>query len=259
MINVNEINSLCNQIDGAKFAPHDALEKRVRALSQKVGKGLKVGKLLLVLVADGYALYFVVKVTTTKVYVRHVATHDAYAFQGVARDRTGLYVPRSVAQGSVGWDDMMTEHRDESKAFFQNLPTDSIVHYHNSFSQYVRCQVTPDKQLLPIALVGDWREFDLPRRDVNGEIYLGYHAQSIVNGEKFQPHAGNVWEYPQFDKKRYKDPTNLPPIDLTVPPMTPEQSALASKHQFVEKIEEIIRDNRGNPDKIISLIQELLS
>jgi hypothetical protein len=76
------------------------------------------------------------------------------------------------------FDRLQQEHVD----WFAQLKIGSIVHYHNAFGQYVRCEAVPfdpashtqnsysDKYapgetvLLPLALVGTgWREHDLPR------------------------------------------------------------------------------------------------
>ena len=253
---IDTIESLCREIDNASFDDHEKLEKRVTALASKAGKGVKVGKLLRFGVADGYALYFITKVTTNKVYIRHVALYDAYGFQGVARDRVGCYIPRSVAKSAVGWDDLMDESRDESETFFENLKPGSVVHYCNGFNNYVRCEVTQDHQLMPRELVGDWKSYDLPQRQRDGSIYLGYHAQSIVKKEAFRPHASNVYEFNH--KASAVDPRGLPAQSLEVRPMTANEEIEAGKYKLLNHIQEIVRSDE-HPDRIFVTLKTLLA
>lgn len=256
-MNEIQIFNLCREIEKSDFEAHEALEKKVKALAKLAGKGLCVGKLIRFQVADGYALYFVTKVLKSAVHVCHVPLFDRYTFPGAYRIGNNLCIPRAVAARAAGWDDAMEAAQNRSHDFFQHLQPGQIVHYSNGFNQFVRCQVTADKQLLPIALVGDWREFDLPRRQADGSIYLGYHAQSIHDKRTMLPHASNVWECPDFDKARYKDPTNLPAIDLTVPPMDTEEELKAAKVKLVERIHDLTNE-RKSPDEILQKIRELL-
>jgi hypothetical protein len=143
---------------------------------------------------------------------------------------------------------------DESENFYKNLAVGAIVHYSNGFGQFVRCQVNKDKKLVSIALVGDWREYDLPRRRANGEIDLPYHVKKLIEKEPYTPHASNIYEFSSSLQKQYANPINLKPIDLNVPEMTPGQTETARLWKKIEQIENIIRARGENPQLILEQV-----
>lgn len=121
---------------------------------------------------------------------------------------------------------------DENEAWFDSLTPGQIVHYHNGFGEFVRCEVvrlTEDMRsgpseykagqtvLQPIALVGNWRH-DLPWIDDEGVERYPYHAEKVVNRTgAWRPHQSCVFESPAYSKgySRNGDPTGLPALDLT--------------------------------------------
>jgi hypothetical protein len=140
---------------------------------------------------------------------------------------------------SLAWVNMFEESRSKTKGFYADAALGSTVHYHNSFGAYVRCEVVmgvtthskgkPVKCLKPVALVGNWKSFDLPRRNPDGSTYLGYHAGCIEKGSCFEPDAACVWESPTYhrDPHHSNDPTKMLALDLSVPNMTPAESGRA--------------------------------
>jgi hypothetical protein len=146
-------------------------------------------------------------------------------------------IRRSLAMASF-----FNESRNKSKGFYGEAKLGSVVHYHNSFGEYVRCEVVLGmtahsgtnkvKCLKPLALVGDWKSWDLPRRERDGSIYYGHQASSIMEGSCFEPHASNIWESPEFDRRGRPNPTKLPALDLSVPDMTPEENEVAKLEQL---------------------------
>ncbi len=251
---IEEIISLCNQ--GFDEEKHKFASERITKLNNLVGTGTVPGRVVRFQVADGYALYFIVKVLKSKVQVAHIPLYDGYQFAGVIQSRDGyLYLPRQVAEKSLRWDDMMNKVQDESESFFNNLRTGTIVHYHNGFNSYVRCQVTNDKQLISMALVGDWRPNDLPHRQTDGSIYYPYHPKAIQESKKWRCHASNVYEFPQFQKKSFTtDPRPLNAIDLTVPPMTTAERELAKQQQNLALLRRIVNENE-TPEQVFSRVQ----
>lgn len=157
---------------------------------------------------------------------------------------------RASIKMSQFWD----KSANDSENFYQNLMPGAIVHYSNGFNSFVRCEVTKDKQLIPVALVGEWREYDLPRRCANGEIYYPYHVQKIREKSVFQPHASNVYEYSASLQKQYTNPVNLKPIDLTIPEETLEQKQKANLWKKIEKIQDIIKSGEQNPQLILEKV-----
>lgn len=152
---------------------------------------------------------------------------------------------------------LMNEH----DRFYASLDEGDIVHYNNGFKNFVRCEVVFDadeqkNKLKPIALVGEWRDYDLPKRQANGEIYYGYNAQQIIDGSTFEPNVTCIYEAGNFAF----DPRSLPPIDLSVPAMTEEEEQEAVRCQLIGRVQEIISEhNSGNTQEIINRISSMLS
>jgi hypothetical protein len=173
---------------------------------------------------------------------------------------------------SIGMSQFWKQLGNESDQFYARLKPGEIVHYDNGFEDYVRCRVEVAKEtttqykkgenmLVPIALVGNWQKHDLPRRYENGDIYLGYNAEKILQASPFHPHASSIYENPAFAKERKKlDPRKLDPIDLTVPPMTPEQEKTAKLWKKVEEIEKFISygQKSGDPKAVLDNIYRAL-
>lgn len=163
------------------------------------------------------------------------------------------------------WSNHVKKSSDDSTAFFEGLTPGSIVHYSNRHDQFVRCQVTPDHQLLSIALVGNWQEYDLPKRQKDGTVHLGYHAEQIKSGKTFRPHASNVWEYNVTKTKnqqpinfgRWQDPTQMVPMSLEVPPLTDPQQIEALKYKKLDAIRVVLKDD-AEPDVVFDRLKILL-
>ncbi len=138
---------------------------------------------------------------------------------------------------SVGMSQFFAKNSSDHDTFYAGLKTGSIVHYHNSFGQFVRSEVVMgttvhDKKLhkclKPIALVGEWKSYDLPKRRPDGTINYGYNADMIRKGECFEPNFGSIYESGLQGGKHFGvDPSKLPALDLSVPDITPEAEALA--------------------------------
>jgi len=156
---------------------------------------------------------------------------------------------------SIGLSNLWNKLENEGDKFYGSLMVGDIVHYSNGFNQYVRCKVTPKHDLLPIALVGDWKPYDLPKRLNNGMIYNGYHVDKIKKGETMKPNASNIYEH-QHDS-RATDPRTLSPISLEVPEMTEDEKVKVVKMQRLEQLQDIVRQNIS-PDEIFSQVKALV-
>lgn len=138
---------------------------------------------------------------------------------------------------SVGMSRLFTDLGNENDAWYAKQPIGRVVHYHNSFGQYVRCEVVmgttvhskvPHKCLKPLALVGAWSKHDLPKRMPDGTIYYGYQADKIRSGECFEPNYGSIYETGKQGGRHFaEDPSKLPALDLSVPEMDAETQAQA--------------------------------
>lgn len=210
--------------------------------------------------ADGNCLWTVVEKRGRGTWIAEISADDS--------DYAGTQSAFTTEQieANINWSKSCAKSQDDSSNFFDNLKPASIVHYSNGFGQYVRCQVTNTHQLLPIALVGEWKEYDLPKRQRDGKIYLGYHAESIKSGKMFRPHASNVWEYNITKTKncqpmnfaKWADPTQMVPVSLEVPTMTAPQFLDALKYQKLNAIRETVKDNDAKPDVIFERLKILL-
>jgi hypothetical protein len=161
---------------------------------------------------------------------------------------------------------MFENFADEGDAWYARQATGSIVHYDIGFNAYVRCEVTADKhkQLKPIALVGEWRDWDLPHRMADGTINLGYHVQHIQEGDTFHPHASNIFEFRLtknsggWHNDDKVDPRNLAPLSLAVPDMKPEEARKAKLVKGIYEIHTIASGNSvvENPSEVLNLIAQ---
>ena len=149
-------------------------------------------------------------------------------------------------QGSIGMSQLFEKLADNTNNFYASLKPGQIVHYHNSFNQYVRCAVVVENgenKLKPIALVGEWRDYDLPDRYPDGSIYFPYHVKQVLNGETFTPNDSCIFEAPGFHRDSKLDPRKLEPISLEVPPMTEKEEELAKLWLKIGEIQEISKQN----------------
>jgi hypothetical protein len=159
-------------------------------------------------------------------------------------------------EGSRRMSSMFSKLVSDSDKFLDNLATGSFVHYRNS-GNYVRCQVTADKQLLPVAIVGEWAPYDLPRRMADGEIYYGYHVDSIRNKKTFRPNASHLYEYQKMPYDKV-NPATLEAIDWTVPEMTVTEMVEAGKHRTLANIAKIANDGKTSAQGRLDMIRNLL-
>jgi len=193
---------------------------------------------------------------------------DCPDYSGVTRAFT-----REEIHLALSSEEFWSGRADDHESFYASLKPGQIVHYNNGFNNYVRCEAfieDGETKLKPIALVGQWREYDLPRRNVDGSISYNYYP-AMVLGEKFgsdnvktsfTPNYSNIYEA----KPRVGDidPTDLEPIDLSVPPMTDEQKSIAAKWQKVAAVSRAIeegqraRGKENNPQKILDAIETLM-
>lgn len=113
--------------------------------------------------------------------------------------------------------------------------------------------------LLPFALIGDWRKWDLPGRNAFGEIYYPYWSKEILKAEPCKPHASNIVEYPGYSKRPNEiDPRNLPAISLEVPPMTPEEEKNANAEKFAAELVEILQNHECSALERLEIVKNKL-
>jgi len=218
------------------------------------------------IVADENCLWEVTRVRGNDVYEAQVV-NEPLEINGEMydSDHAGMV---NVFQGedirrTLAFDDFWQKLKQEGDEFYDSLAIGDIVHYHNGFGQFVRCEVVKDAEgakLKPIALVGEWKVYDLPRRMATGEVRYPYHAQKIREGETFRPAASNLFENPKFSEGSSKgiDPRTLDPIDLELPDLTPVEETHYAKNRFLNAITETIGDDELTLDETIDRIRTML-
>jgi hypothetical protein len=111
------------------------------------------------------------------------------------------------------------------------LQLGAIVHYHNGFGEFVRCEVVAaefdperdvwkERGLRQLALVGNWQQPLVTRRE-DGSVHYPYAVKRL--GKIFRPHVSNIWEYPHAPCRDYQNPAELEPLSVEPPPITEEQ------------------------------------
>lgn len=144
---------------------------------------------------------------------------------------------------------------DDSDRWYNSLRVGDTVHYEDGFYAFVRCEVVmgrdvhcpangPERKVLkPVALVGDWRPSDLPRRLNDGSVQLGHHAESVQKGECFRPNYGFIYESPAYSKRGRDDkadPRKLPALDLTPPALSEQQAQAARLWRLVKEVKDAL-------------------
>jgi len=189
---------------------------------------------------------------------------DCADYSGVTKPFTREDILRCAAMEDL-WNDLGNDH----DSFYASLTPGQIIHYNNGFNNFVRCEVVTEdgeNKLKPIALVGEWRNHDLPKRHVDGSIDYGYYPSMILGikygseaRESFTPNFTSIHE--AKPREGDIDPTNLEPLDLSVPPMTDEEKATAAKWQKVAAIRRAIENGQrdNNPQRILDAVGVLIS
>ena len=187
--------------------------------------------------------------------VNEPVTIDGKVYNGDYANVKKAFLEEDIA-AAVWSEQRHQKSMDQTADFYGSLQEGAIVHYHNGFNQYVRCRVVTEDgehMLLPIALVGEWQKWDLPKRNPDGEIYLGYHAKSIVEKRTMQPHGSNVFESPQFARLNAIDPTHLPALSLEVPELDEKQAKRAGLVKAIRELHDILEQD-GEPLDIIKRV-----
>lgn len=138
-------------------------------------------------------------------------------YQGVER-----YLPESKIEEIIRFEDQMRGYSHQTSDWFSGLNDGEIIHLIHMKNQWVRCEVMGGS-VTPIALVGDWKSYDLPKRRPDGGISLPHYPRMILAGETFRPNPANFWEF----EMNGDDPSSLDPVSLEVPEMTPEEESTA--------------------------------
>ena len=172
---------------------------------------------------------------------------------------------------------------DRQDDWFDGLMVGSILHYRDGFGTFVRCEVVVGNAdnlrshdgavrdvdligktvLLPIALVGNWRE-PVSRNLQTGKPRYGYHARSIVEARgAWRPSETCVFESPAYSGRAGESsPALAQPVDLTPPDLTADQQAQVPAWRTVQRVQDALayESTRGKtPQEIIESVQRALA
>lgn len=183
------------------------------AYARSVNTGEYVGEVVYFPQGDGAAIYMVWQERPFSLV--HIPIHDAWQLPE-AHER-GLELSDVVPQ--IEFERKMRAKASVVDEWWDSQEVGTILHYHNSFGEFVRCEVVDGpwtsafeggregKHLQPIALVGEWKL-------LNPE---GYHAKKVITRTGgWRPAVGNIYEHPDYVSRSDKgiDPTNLEPLEI---------------------------------------------
>lgn len=214
--------------------------------------------------ADSNALWKVLKKKSTDVYLCEIVNetfeYEGKTFNGDYAGVQKVFLSREIEQ-SINRKNIFEEISEKCDSFYDALKVGDIVHYHDGFNKFVRCRVNENKELVPFSLVGEWRDYELPRRGVDGEIILSYYCKKIVNKEPFKPNATNIYEYPNFSRKN-QDPNNFVEIDIKIPEQTKEEKHKSDIWVNLKQIQEEIQQGfvqSKDPETILNKVKNMVS
>ena len=174
------------------------------------------------------------------------------------------------ARRAIAWKKEFSNAAIDTEKFWNDAVVGTVLHYHNGFQQFLRGEIVLDgdgKYFKPLALVGEWRENELPFRTAEGEIVIGYHARSVLEGKLFRPNPSSIFELMDDDTKsqpRFKNVTsaggvsNLEPAILSIPEMTSEEEKSARIEKILANIPEAISRHSGDLSSRVDALKSLV-
>lgn len=89
-------------------------------------------------------------------------------------------------------------------------------------TRFVRCQVismSGSKYLRPVALVGKWLSFDLPRRELDDSVKYPLYAHMVINQDGIcLPEESSIYESDMYlCRGTVTDPRYMPVVEIVVP------------------------------------------
>jgi hypothetical protein len=248
---------------------------------------VKTGMQFRSVIADCNALWEVVRSLGGGAWLCQVVNEpyeiDGKTYAGEYAGHQSSFLSREILS-SVNLADLFQGYADEHDRFYASLSEGEIVHYHNGFGQWVRCEAVKltKKQKLhfdelpagsmalrPIALLGGirergrrstgWFDYEIGRRHPDGTISWGHYPKKIQAGEPFTPNASNLYEASESLRKK-GDPRRMKPIDLEKAVYDPGHTffdvtvRIRLEGDSAEEIRKRFEDGHSyRPDEILSI------
>lgn len=258
--------------DFEKWAAEEAAYiERVKATIPKENTGSCVGQIARFVVGDGFAQYLVWKEKPLTLVWLEVGDK----WQASAATLRGFRL--TDLQQQIARDQFWADQQRQKNTFYDDLPIGAIVHYHDGFAQFVRCERVKGEvgeRLRPIALIGNWRQHDVAIHR-GGRVDLGYHVKCILERNCFEPHPSNIWE--QLDEGtrahvmrgcqpglKYEvpfDPTTAEPWSLEPPPLTEEETQIGALALRANRLREALEGPFSTREDYVAAfwrVQEIL-
>jgi len=234
-------------------------EKLNRDDAAAKAKGTMVGRYIQHPHADGYAYYKIVGTTSRSAQIEVIEIGDAWVLPAWGRKTN---IPLAKARMMLNQRDTINEFHRRATDWWSQQTLGSIVHYDNGFGQYVRGEIIEHqgmKQMLPIALVGEWRPHDLGQRRADGSVYYGPQVNWILNKEPMQPHSSNMVECPTHRPSGAQAPSTLSPVSWEPSAPTPVQEALAALMRQVAAVQAVLNVSLGtDPEDNVKTVRTAL-
>ena len=200
------------------FVAHEAAEEKwleeLKAQLRAKDSGDLVGEEINWPRADGYARYVIVK--QSPLTLGHLELGDAWHADAATIRGFRLKDAKTEVAMRRRWR-AEEEARQKATEKFYEKNLGKMVHYHDGFGQFIRCEVVRASEdvdgfhnikagelcLKETALVGKWRSYDL----VSDSI----HMEGCREGRLMRPNLSNVYEFSKDLQKREADPRNMEP------------------------------------------------
>lgn len=235
--------------------------------ARRTNPGDLVGEVIHFPVADGRACYMIWKHKPFQLV--WLPLGDAWTADSVLIRGLRLSDARERIEG----DRRMAEIFKTRTEWLDTREVGETLHYHHSFGGFVRCEVVVhdgQKALKPVALVGNWRPNDLPRRNPwNGEVgyssggrFLGIGPEGKYGrtlSDPWRPCETTIFEHPEFNvNERWtcKDPRNEPAIDVTVPDITSEEAEVHRLCAIKAQVLDTLNGSGLERDSLVAALRE---
>ena len=193
---------------------------------------INIGDTFRSIIGDSNALWSVVRAESRDSYLCEVLEEeiDIGGGETIGSDDAGtqrVFLIEQILRARA-LSDIFSEHAKQSDDFYDSLAIDRIVHYSSRRGAFVRCRVVDidalpadsndylftagDKVLSPIALVGEWPDYEIGRRRPDGAVDPGYAWRQFVEKKQWlRPSSESIFE---FGKVTGADPSGLLPLTL---------------------------------------------
>ena len=216
---------------------------------------VKIGDTFRASYADSMPTFRVTKKAGPGVYLAII--EDDMDYSGVEKAFTTQEI-----ESSKQWAARFAKLAEADDDFWATVSEGDILHYNDGFGNFVRCEVvmgTEDNAggvdrsenvgrlvMLPVALVGNWKQFDLANRRPDGSISYGYHARKVIEGNgAWRASTTCIYEAPDYSRgyAKHPDPRTLPALSLEVPEMTELEEQAALEEQMRQAMIEALNDH----------------